>query len=279
LNGLPSSAFNEACDDGNPSNLDQCNVTCGLTRCGDGFVQVLNGFNQNEQCDDGNLNNGDGCSSTCQMEACGNGFINPGEFCDTNNLNGQSCQFLESSPGVYFSGGSLACYPSTHALKCQFNTAGCCRCGNGIPESACSEQCDDGNTNNNDACDNSCISQTSNCPTGGSSPDSYTGCRASQPGNSSLASAYTCLSGQTCYVCNAGYRWLGDPTNKCDPISAACGYPPTNNWAPGYTAHCGGIFNYTFDCVKSTNINYACCSGTIENPDWNYDYELPIVPY
>jgi cysteine-rich repeat protein len=54
---------NEACDDGNTSNVDGCTNTCALPRCGDGFVQPARG----ETCDDRNTVSGDGCTPRCEI--------------------------------------------------------------------------------------------------------------------------------------------------------------------------------------------------------------------
>jgi cysteine-rich repeat protein len=197
LNGFPP-GFNEACDDGNPSNLDQCNVTCGWTRCGDNITQPLNGMGGTEQCDYGNLNNNDGCSSTCQLESCGNGVINPGEYCDGTNLNGQACIYLTNAYGVYYTGGTLSCTAS-----CTFNT-------------------------------NACTSAVSNCSAEDGVNGGLTGCRSSQPAHSDTASG-TCLSGQQCYRCKSGYYWNAlksecalppgwcGPTPFSSPFTAHCG--------------------------------------------------------
>jgi hypothetical protein len=92
--------------------------------------------------------------------------------------------------------------------------------------------------------------------------------------------SYSCLSGQQCYVCNAGYEWFESVgIAECRRVTAACGHPLDNPWSPGYTAYCGGIYAFTKGCVSNLNENNSCCSGTIENPDWDYDYQLPIVRY
>ena len=51
---------------------------------------------------------------------CGNGIINPGEVCDSANLNGQTC----GTRG--YTGGTLACYSN-----CTFNITGCMSGGGG----------------------------------------------------------------------------------------------------------------------------------------------------
>ena len=55
----------EACDDGNTSGGDGCEITCTPTGCGDDVVAGA------EECDDGNIVSGDCCSSGCRFEAGG----------------------------------------------------------------------------------------------------------------------------------------------------------------------------------------------------------------
>jgi cysteine-rich repeat protein len=101
------------------------------------------------------------CSSSCHLITrqgayCGDGVRNGPEQCDGLDLGGQSCTTL----GQGFTQGSLSCTGS-----CTFNTASCSAfttppqgtiedCGNGIQEG--SEQCDDGNGDNGDACTSQC---------------------------------------------------------------------------------------------------------------------------
>jgi cysteine-rich repeat protein len=125
--------------------------------CGNGNIET------GEQCDDGNINPGEGCDAACQIESgwtcsgepsvcslivlCGNNNIDPTEECDGNsNLNSESCSSLGLGSGTLLCSGT-----------CQFDTSSCnplAVCGNGIKEPP--EQCDDGNTNNNDECSSTC---------------------------------------------------------------------------------------------------------------------------
>lgn len=265
----------EACDDGNTVNNDTCSNTCQKTTCGDGVIEWPNAYGNYEQCDNAGLNsntascnttcknticgdsivqkpNGQGviedcddgpggtCPDTCISPLCGNGVINPGESCDGTNLNGKTCSNVA---GGTFCSGSLYCFPPGHVNQCQFNISACIGC--------------------------------TNCPTGGSSPNSYTGCRANPPvsGNYSLAPSYTCLSGQQCYKCGIGYVWLASD-NKCAVSPGWCG--PTPSFLSPFTAHCGGIFAYTPGCINTAadrGCCYACLSG------YDYDCTLEIEQY
>jgi cysteine-rich repeat protein len=123
LNGNLDGA--EQCDDGNTSDLDACTNSCLLNVCGDGLVNT--GV---EGCDDGNTNNLDACSNTCVANVCGDGVVNNGELCDAGPTGSATC--------------TATCQPIGPV------------CGDGTVNQA-SEQCDDGNTNNLDACSNTCL--------------------------------------------------------------------------------------------------------------------------
>ena len=86
---------------------------------------------------------------------CGDSFwdAQAGESCDGWDLGGAMCTHFG------FSGGELGCNPSGHAEECQYNFDGCSGgtasvCGNGTQEPG--EACDDGNTDDTDACTSWC---------------------------------------------------------------------------------------------------------------------------
>ena len=113
----------EFCDDGNDSNLDDCRNDC--TACGDGIV------NGNEECDDGDDDNLDECRNDCTLPECGDNIADPGETCDGTDdatCNGD-------------------CRPAGGAAECTC-------CGDGTVNGG--EFCDDGDTDNTDACRNDC---------------------------------------------------------------------------------------------------------------------------
>jgi cysteine-rich repeat protein len=132
----------EECDDGNTTDTDACKNDCTSNFCGDGVV--LDGV---EECDDANFNTNDACTVGCTRAFCGDGFffLNQ-EACEGNNLNNQTC----TSQG--FLSGDLSC-----SSACQFDTSACvadAACGNGVIDG--SEECDDGNNSNTDACLSNC---------------------------------------------------------------------------------------------------------------------------
>jgi cysteine-rich repeat protein len=146
-NGIIEGA--EQCEDGNSANGDGCSASCVIEAgpaCGNGIIEGA------EQCDDGNLSNGDGCSSSCEAEIifgpmCGNGLVETGEQCDDNNTtSGDGCSSVCQSevPGTPGEPGT----PGGPGSGSTF------MCGNAILETG--EQCDDGNTLNNDGCSSLC---------------------------------------------------------------------------------------------------------------------------
>ncbi len=142
----------ETCDDGNIMAGDGCSPTCGKESCGNGLVEP------GERCDDGNTMSGDGCSGDClSLEQCGNGIKDVGEGCDDGNTaKGDGCR--ADCKAIEFCGNGLVdpgevcddgmavggpCSPD-----CQSGLG----CGNGFIDVALGEECDDGNTNDDDDC-------------------------------------------------------------------------------------------------------------------------------
>lgn len=94
-------------------------MTCQITVfpfCGDSIIQA------GEECDDGNARDGDGCNSLCKTES---------KFCTDGTACGNGvCRTGKACEDAY--------------------------CGDGVVQSALNEQCDDGNRDNDDDCDNDC---------------------------------------------------------------------------------------------------------------------------
>jgi len=118
----------EQCDDGNAADCDGCSSTCQVETgllCGDGVINTMCG----EQCDPPIAGR---CDAQCQrIPYCGDGILDPGEQCDDGPLNG--------TPGHC----DTNCTPPV--------------CGNGILNS--DEECDDGNTVSCDGCSATCASE------------------------------------------------------------------------------------------------------------------------
>jgi|JI9StandDraft_1071089.scaffolds.fasta_scaffold68453_1 cysteine-rich repeat protein len=175
----------EECDDGNPSNSDEC-VSCNNARCGDGFRQA--GV---EVCDDGDGVNSDAytgtahCNSTCTanvvycgdgvcqqefedigscmqdgcMGTCGNGVMEPGEDCDEGEES-MSCDGICSAvmcgDGYTNVVAGEEC-DDANDVDTDACLAGCiaAKCGDGVVQAGV-EECDDGNQDDTDTCDTTC---------------------------------------------------------------------------------------------------------------------------
>src|SRR5262249_2726686 len=99
-------------------------ISCSAV-CGNGVIEP------GEQCDDGPLNaNNSDCTARCKLSVCGDGLANP-----LGPLRVEQCDAGGDSP---------ACTRLCTAAVC----------GDGILSPG--EQCDDGNSNNNDYCTNQC---------------------------------------------------------------------------------------------------------------------------
>jgi MYXO-CTERM domain-containing protein len=154
----------EACDDGNPSNADDCTNLCVFNICGDGFRNTTG--TTREGCDDGNRANGDGCSAACAVEFCGDGAVNnlaTGEVCDDGNASNADACLTTCRPATCGDGfvrtGVEACdraiapggagYRPGCASDCTYY------CGDGTRNG--SEGCDDGNNVSGDGCNAACV--------------------------------------------------------------------------------------------------------------------------
>ena len=174
----------EACDDGNANNDDGCTNDCAVARCGDGILQV--GI---EACDDGNANNDDGCTNDCAVARCGDGIMQVGvEACDDGNQNnddGCTNHCRRSGVVTVYRKPNLSSVTMAMAamrMHVSIMCAGSLRDGVILAEEcdegtrmtmmpaattaplhdvatasfAGVEECDDGNTADNDACRNDC---------------------------------------------------------------------------------------------------------------------------
>ena len=135
------------------------NLTITTLQLTDNYLKVYIGnlscsnslLETGEQCDDGNINNNDACTNQCLNNICGDGYLNVGvEQCDTTIPSGKTCQSLG------FVSGKLSCVVPGSLNSCTFDTSLCSLCGNGVINKDKGEECDDGNTNNNDGCTSEC---------------------------------------------------------------------------------------------------------------------------
>ena len=150
----------EVCDDGNNKDGDGCSGNClSLEVCGNGILDP------GEVCDDGNTVSGDGCSSDCKSrEVCGNCIVDVGEVCDDcNTVGGDGCSanckstevcgncIVDTDVGEVCDTCALTGTPNPN---CSPDCRSGLGCGNGVLDPG--EECDDGNTDNNDDCLNDC---------------------------------------------------------------------------------------------------------------------------
>lgn len=170
--GVVQAPRGEQCDDRNQRNGDGCSAGCIVEHCGDGRLDTARG----EQCDDGGNVDDDGCSAGCQREpcddegcrtttrrvrGCGDGVLQRelGERCDDGNSEDNDgcasyCQIEHCGDGYRQAGED--CDPGFGIPGC---SARCEReyCGDGVVQEALNEQCDDGNAEPSDGCDE-CVS-------------------------------------------------------------------------------------------------------------------------
>jgi cysteine-rich repeat protein len=143
----PSCDMDKVCDPGEDA------MTCmDCLNCGDGKVDP------GEACDDGNSDDTDACVR-CNPAACGDGAVQAGrELCDDGPDNSD-----EWSAARHCGAACQAFAPYCGDGTCQADVEGidtCAEdgclavCGNGKQEG--SEACDDGNTENTDACLSTC---------------------------------------------------------------------------------------------------------------------------
>ena len=166
-------AWTETCDDGNSSDSDNCKNDCTANICGDGVVNTLT-----ETCDDGNMDDTDGCYSAgstawtpCSFTSCGDTIVQAPngywdiEACDEGAAS-DSCQAtcIPATCGdwiVQMTNGLWGTEQCDNWVANSDTGSDACRmdctlpvCGDGVVDTW--ETCDDGNTNDTDACSNTC---------------------------------------------------------------------------------------------------------------------------
>lgn len=166
----------EQCDGALPYGRP-CDPAKCIDTCGNGALDA------GEQCDNSDpANFFFDCSSFTCTRTCGNGQLDNGEICDAS-FSGAATSLIPCSGSCSSTcGNGVRDLASIPVEQCDPTAAGwtyltCDRifcldknngvipsllpssiCGNGIVEG--SEQCDDGNSNQNDYCDNSCLKIT-----------------------------------------------------------------------------------------------------------------------
>lgn len=220
--------------------------------CGNGVIEG------NELCDDGNVLNGDGCESDC-LFTCDNTSSTSGDAkCDDNNpCNGaETCQDNHTcAPGMSAPDGT-AC--GTGQL-CINATCLVDRCGDLFVSST--EECEDGNVNNGDGCDNcrfSCASMDPARDCTSLDPCVATACDdATHTCGSPIGEGVTCGVGAVCKsgVCTATICGDGilDAGEICDDGNLTDG--------DGCDADCTrSCINPAIDCPTAPVCQVAICT-------------------
>jgi cysteine-rich repeat protein len=242
-NGVVDTALGEECDGGG-NQTATCELDCKKPRCGDGIKNTLAG----EECDDGNNISGDGCDDKCRIEKCGNGRVEDNEQCDDGNQATNdacvNCRFATCGDFYVWTVPAPAheqCdegpTPSIHGAcpaMCKRAT-----CGDGYVwnTEGGTEQCDDGNAVNTDACP---ACHNARC---GDGYQWITGCTGAQ--------CEDCDSGGTdTATCNAG---------TCRTSMCGDNYP---NAAAGEQCDLGAGNSDTGACTTSCH-NAVCGDGLV----------------
>ena len=176
----------EACDDGNTTAGDGCNLSCLLelgqtcamnTSCASGLCDMnVCACDQDSDCVMGEVCRTSSAPNACVPPSCGNGVIEANESCDDGNTSagdgcdsscakelGQSCMNSTECGSGNCDGTVNQCV-CDEDIDCQMgqscnlgaNPHACVPfgCGNAVIETG--EGCDDGNTSPGDGCDSSC---------------------------------------------------------------------------------------------------------------------------
>ena len=133
--------------------------------CGDGLVRGA------EECDPGPFADDEteesklakaraqGCNLQCKIESyCGNGIIEKGEQCDSSDEWCKDCRLTDSECGNGIREGHEQC-DGEDGIQAGQKCLETCRisgCGDMIVDESSGEECDDGNTIDDDSCSNSC---------------------------------------------------------------------------------------------------------------------------
>ena len=257
----------EGCDDGNNANNDGCSRGCldedGVATCGNGIWEL------GEACDDGNTVSRDGCSDACTVEwvcgdgectadlgetcercnldccpSCGNGVLQPsaGERCDTDQLNGRTCEYFG------YTGGTLAC-----TAFCDFDFSGCTGpgpiCGNGEVEYG--EQCDGANLNYQDCNTLGFLSGTLFC----------SGCRFNTAGCSGhWRYFYEDFEDNNSDWVIGGNTWAVGALGSGGPSSLPSG---TNCAATNLSGNYANNMSWAVDCIQTGDIDLAGASSPV----------------
>jgi cysteine-rich repeat protein len=285
----------ERCDDGNITDGDGCAADCRSTEvCGDGVFNSAAG----EVCDDSNTLGGDGCAADCKsVEVCGNSIRDVGEACDDGNtVPGDGCSGNCRSTEVCGNGIvdiGEKCDDSGTPGGCNDDCQGGTGCGDGAIDKDGTgnplEECDDGNSDNQDDCTNTCrlnecgdgIQQTSgthveqcdpavnfgetvtcnlDCTAASCGDGKLNKARGEQCDDQNITDTDACKNDCSINYCGDGVA--GGPNEACDDgmDSATCNSDCT-------LISCGdGYVNATMEQCDSGGVNTATCDANCTIP-------------
>lgn len=253
---------------------------CMESRCGDGYPDLA----LEEECDDGNAEAGDGCNPDCRYSCDG------AEDCDDNRAcNGVSTCDLTTHrcvPGTNLDDGTECVDLSAGIEAGQCRTGVCVApgCGNGVLSGT--EECDDGNTEDDDGCDNDC---TFSCE----SDDECQNETVCDGVETCDVGTHTCRPGtvpdceDTENVTNSRGTWGPECTvDTCDPLMGCVhtlrdrdgdGFPPASYMIDDTTYSCLGTA--ANDCNDIDNMVYPgaeeICDGRDNNCVGGIDETAP----
>jgi cysteine-rich repeat protein len=220
-----------------------CVPVCYVPACGDGIV------NPGEECDDGNTNNNDACTNECKTAKCGDNFCRAGSS--------ETCEPIGTAPDV-----SCVNKP-IDSTECRLpgTTDACTYCGDGVKQST--EQCDDGNANNNDACTNEC--KTAACGDGIVQPP-----EECDDGNTNNNDACT----NACTLPRCGDNFCNSSGETCEPLQQNTANdmkcPAGTVTLPNNVCRLPGTANqctYCGDGILQSGAGEQCDDGNMNNAD------------
>jgi hypothetical protein len=169
---------------------------------------------------------------------CGNGILEQGEYCELNNLAGETCS------GFGFNSGELACNPDT----CEFDLSGCYN-ENSIIESDCIPNCE-GKECGSDGCTGICGSCSSTNPYCNNEGKCVKCTSNSECNDNNACTTDTCSSG-TCY---------NTPISGCCTSNSECN---DNNACTTDTCTSSNVCSHTNACASDEEcVNKICVKKT-----------------
>ncbi len=252
--GHVDEAFGEECDNGDENDdylYNGCTTSCTLgPHCGDDELDP-----DHEICDIGSANDNEGCLNCTEVEegfdctnglwcmplSCGDGYLDRGENCDDGNrISGDGCtaecQIEEGYKCQHMVGkevpdenGIFSTVMVNACTECESQNVACMLIayGNGIVDPDGYEECDDGNSIDNDGCTHGKIDPGYECATAGNR------CTAKSCSDGIMAYGEMCddgnsVSGDGCSAqceLETGFRCTTakNGLTVCDPAKGVCG--------------------------------------------------------